>query len=177
MQQVGVLAHRPEPGAGRQLALEHRAGVHVVPGRAARKGGPDPLGQPLEALPHHLVVVPAAGVAGHSRPEVPRDRFALLGGLVLEGNAEGAPGSLQDPLRLQPQLDPPGHVLHAGVLAALEPRKKGPPSLRGAEVRHSGAVESGLQGPRFEQLGLLLRLHGPILRPGLPEIAMRGLVE
>ncbi len=42
MQQHRVLSHRPQTGAGRQLALQHGTGIHIAARLAVRKRLADP---------------------------------------------------------------------------------------------------------------------------------------
>src|SRR5882724_916190 len=73
--------------------------------------------------------------------------------MVLEGNAEGAPGSGEDGHRVEPRLDPAGEVLHSRLVPAREPELERPAMLRRRQGRHPGAVEAGCERPGLQEGG------------------------
>jgi hypothetical protein len=153
MEQVRVLAHGPEAGPRRELTLQDRAGIYIAPRDGPRERRGDPVLQRLEALSHDVVVVTPPGIAGDPGPEVVVRLRLSFERMVLESDTESAPGAGHDPGRLQPGFDPLLEPAHPRLVPARQPAQEGVPMGGRLQPRHPGAVETGFERPRFEEVG------------------------
>src|SRR6185437_2183589 len=130
-----VLPEPAETRAAREIALEHRTGVDVWASmhRVACLLL-DPAVQLAQAVTHDVVIVVAAGVAGH-RPR-------RLGAAVVHPHHDRASGAGEGEPAVAPLGGPARHVLHLACVAVREPVVERCDSVDGTQIRNAHEIET-----------------------------------
>jgi hypothetical protein len=137
-----VLAEPAQPGALREVALEHGTAVHERTAVHVAELCAHPGEQDVELVPHHPMVV------GEAR--IPRHRPGRLRAVVVKRDHQRTDHPRHRTPRVAPQLGPAFEIRHLAVMAGGEPVVEVLCRLRRAERGDAGEIESRREGLRLE---------------------------
>jgi len=156
---VGILADHAQTGSRRQISFQDRPGIDIGTSLATRERSSYTGCEPLEALSHHLVIIPTTSVTSDIGPEISRGRILVNEGVILQRDTKGAARPRHDLPGIQSSLPTTLEIGHTGVVTTPQPLFEVATVTGRREIGDTCPVETLGQGPVLQQLCYLGRLH------------------